>query len=120
MAVKWSAFLLVIELPPTIEGLECVEEEDNVSDDALEDDNERETGGALTLSRNEIEDLMRDECEDSDDERVQRTRYVPHCGLMVSRNQLSIPFVNLNCFLVALPQGFGYILLSSKMVRCKM
>jgi hypothetical protein len=54
--------------PPTIEGLECVEEEDNVSDDALEDDNERETGGALTLSRNEIEDLMRDECEDSDDE----------------------------------------------------
>jgi hypothetical protein len=76
----------------------------------------------LTLSRNEMEDQMQDEREDFDDGWVQRTRYVPnvHCGLMMSRNQLSIPFVNLNCFLVALPQGFGYILLSSEMVRCKM
>jgi hypothetical protein len=47
---------------------------------------------------------MWDECEDSDDERVQRTRYVfnVHCGLMVFKNQLSILFVNLNYFLVAL------------------
>jgi hypothetical protein len=29
--------------PPTIEGLECVEEEDDVSDDSLEDEDERET-----------------------------------------------------------------------------
>jgi hypothetical protein len=76
----------------------------------------------LTLSWNEIEDIMRDECEDCDDEQVQRTRYVPnvHYGLMVSKNQLSIIFVNLQCFLVALPQGFGYILLNNEMVRCKM
>jgi hypothetical protein len=60
---------------------------------------------ALTLNWNEIEDLMWDEREDFDDERVQRTRYVPNvnCGLMVSKNQLSILFINLNCFLVALP-----------------
>jgi hypothetical protein len=74
--------------PPTNEGLECVEEEEEEedSDDTLEDEDEREIGGALTLSQNEIEDLLWDECEDSDDERVQRTRYVPimHCGLMVS------------------------------------
>jgi hypothetical protein len=65
---------------------------------------------------------MWDEREDSNDERVQRTRYVPnvHCGLMVSKNQLSILFINLNYLLVALPQGFGYILLSNEMVRCKM
>ncbi len=62
--------------PPTNKGLECVEEKEDVSDDALEDEDEWEIGGALTLSRNEIEDLMRGECEDSDDERVQRTRYV--------------------------------------------
>jgi len=69
-----------------------------------------------------LEDLMWDECEDSNDERVQRTRNVPnvHCGLMVFKNQLSILFVNLNCFLVVLPQGFGYILLNNEMVRCKM
>ncbi len=110
--------------PPTNEGLECVEEEEeeNVSDDTLEDEDEREIGGALTLSRNEIEDLMWDEREDSDDERVQRTRYAPnvHCGLMVSKNQLSILIINLNYFLVVLPQGFGFILLSNEMVRCKM
>jgi hypothetical protein len=35
--------------PPTNEGLECAEEED-VSDDALEDEDERETRGPLTLS----------------------------------------------------------------------
>jgi hypothetical protein len=65
---------------------------------------------------------MWDEREDSNDERVQRTRYVPnvHCGLMVSKNQLSILFINLNYLLVALPQDFGYILLSNEMVRCKM
>jgi hypothetical protein len=65
---------------------------------------------------------MWDECENSNDERVQRTRYVPnvHCGLMVSKNQLSILFINLNYLLVALPQDFGYILLSNEMVRCKM
>ncbi len=34
---------------PTNEGLEC-EEEEEVSDDALEDEDERETRGALTLS----------------------------------------------------------------------
>jgi len=93
---------------PTNEGLEC--EEEDVSDDTLKDEDEREIGGALTLSQNEIEDLMWDEREDSDDdERVQRTRYVPnvHCGLMVSKNQLSILFINLNYLLVALPQGFG-------------
>jgi hypothetical protein len=47
---------------------------------------------------------MWDEREDSDDERVQRTRYVliVHYGLMVSKNQLSILFVNMNCFLVTL------------------
>jgi len=62
------------------------------------------------------------EHEDSDDEKVQRIRYVPyvHCGLMVSKNQLSILFVNLNYFLVALPHNFGYILLSNEMVKCKM
>ncbi|CAK9234722.1 unnamed protein product [Sphagnum troendelagicum] len=49
--------------PPTNEGLECVEEEED-SDDTLEDEDEREIGGALTLSRNEIEDLMWDERED--------------------------------------------------------
>jgi hypothetical protein len=110
--------------PPTNEGLECVEEEEEGedSDDTLEDEDEREIGGALTMSRNEIEDLMWDEREDSDDERVQRTRYVPivHCGLMVSKNQLSILIINLNYFLVVLPQGFGFILLSNEMVRCKM
>ncbi len=108
--------------PPTNEGLECVEEEEDVNDDALEDEDEREIGRALTLSRNEIEDLMWDEHEDFDDKRVQRTRYVPnvHCGLMVSKYQLSILFVNLNYFLVVLPQGFGYILLNNEMVRCKM
>jgi hypothetical protein len=65
---------------------------------------------------------MWDEREDSDDERVQRTRYAPnvHCGLMVSKNQLSILIINLNYFLVVLPQGFGFILLSNEMVRCKM
>jgi hypothetical protein len=95
--------------PPTNEGLGCAEEEEeeeeDVNDDGLEDEDEREIKGALTLSRNEIEDLMWDEREDSDDERVQRTRYVlnVHCGLMVSKNQLSIFFVSLNCFLVALP-----------------
>jgi hypothetical protein len=80
-------------------------EEEDVSDDALKDEAEREIGRALTLSRNEIKDLMWDEHEDSNDERVQRTRYVPnvHCGLMVFKNQLSILFVNLKCFLVALP-----------------
>jgi hypothetical protein len=90
--------------PPTNEGPECVEEEEDVNDDALEDEDEREIGGVLTLSRNEIEDLMWDEREDSDDERVQRTRYVliVHYGLMVSKNQLSILFVNMNCFLVTL------------------
>ncbi len=46
--------------PPTIEGLECVEEEDDVSDDSLEDEDERETWRALTLSWNEIKDIMRD------------------------------------------------------------
>jgi hypothetical protein len=55
--------------PPSNEELECAEEED-VSDDALEDEDEREIGGALTLSRNEIEDIMWDEHEDSDDEKV--------------------------------------------------
>jgi hypothetical protein len=92
--------------PPTNEGLECAgEEEEDVTNDALEDEDEREIGGALTLSRNEIEDLMWDEHEDSDDEKVQRTRYVPnvHCGLTVFKNQLSVIFVNLNCFLVVLP-----------------
>jgi hypothetical protein len=65
---------------------------------------------------------MWDEREDFDDEKVQRTRYVPnvHCGLMVFKNQLSILFVNLSCILVALPQGFGYILLKNEMVRRKM
>ncbi len=65
---------------------------------------------------------MWDELEDFDDEKVQRTRYVPnvHCGLMVSKNQLSILFINLNCFLVALPHCFGYILLNNEMVMCKM
>jgi len=65
---------------------------------------------------------MWDEREYSDDERVQRTRHVPnvHCGLMVFKNQLSILFINLNYFLVVLPQGFGYILFSNEMVRCKM
>ncbi len=31
---------------------------------------------------------MWDDCEDYDDEQVQRTRYVPnmHCGFMVSKN----------------------------------
>jgi hypothetical protein len=53
--------------PPTNEGLERAEEEEDVNDDTLEDEDERETEGALTLSRNEIEDLMRDECEDSND-----------------------------------------------------
>jgi hypothetical protein len=106
--------------PPTNERLECVEED--VSDDTLKDEDEREIGGALTLSRNEIENLMWDEREDSDDERVQRTRYLPnvHYGLMVSKNQLSILIINLNYFLVVLPQGFGFILLSNEMVKCKM
>jgi len=65
---------------------------------------------------------MWDERENFNDEIVQRTRHVPnvHCGLMVFKNQLSILFVNLNYFLVALPQGFGYILLNNEMVRCKM
>ncbi len=55
--------------PLTNKGLERVEEEEeDVSDDTLEDEDEREIGGALTLSQNEIEDLMRDECEGSDDE----------------------------------------------------
>jgi hypothetical protein len=37
--------------PPTNEGLErAEEEEDDVNDDALEDEDEREIGGALTLS----------------------------------------------------------------------
>jgi len=36
--------------PPTNEGLECVEEEEDVNDDALEDEDEREIGRALTLS----------------------------------------------------------------------
>ncbi len=44
---------------PINEGLEC--EEEDVSDDTLEDEDEREIGGALTLSWNEIEDLMWDE-----------------------------------------------------------
>jgi hypothetical protein len=91
--------------PPTNEGLECAKEEEKyVSDDTLKDEDEREIGGALALSRNETEDLMWDEHEDFDDEIVQRTRYVPnvHRGLMVSKNQLSILFVNLNWFLVAL------------------
>jgi hypothetical protein len=48
---------------------------------------------------------MWDECEDFDDERVERTRYVPnvHYGLTVLKNKLSILFVILNYFLVALP-----------------
>ncbi len=36
--------------PPTNEGLECAEEEEDVSDDILEDEDAREIGGALTLS----------------------------------------------------------------------
>jgi len=36
--------------PPTNEGLECAEEEEDVSDDALEDEDEREIGRALTLN----------------------------------------------------------------------
>ncbi len=77
-----------LKSPPTNEGLECAEDEEDVSDDALEDEDEKEIGGELTLSRNEIEDLMWDEREDSDDERVQKIRYVPnvHCGLMVFKN----------------------------------
>ncbi len=104
--------------PPTNERLECVEEKGDAND-ALEDEDEREIGGALTLSQNEIENLMQDECEIFDDEQVQKTRYVPnvHCGLMVSKNQLSILFINLNCFLVALPQVFGYILFNNGEVR---
>jgi hypothetical protein len=43
--------------PPTNEGLECAEEKEDAND-ALEDEDEREIGGALTLSRNEIENLM--------------------------------------------------------------
>jgi hypothetical protein len=84
--------------PPTNEGLECAEEEEDVSDDALNDEDERKIEGALTLSWNEIENLMWNEHEDSDDEWVQRTRYVPnvHCGLMEFKNELSILFVNLN------------------------
>jgi len=72
--------------PPTNERLECAKEKEDVSDDALKDEDERETRGALTLSQKEIEDLMWDEIENYDDEQIQRTRYVPnlHCGLMVS------------------------------------
>ncbi len=36
--------------PPTNEGLECAEEEEDVNDDALEDEDEKEIGGALTLN----------------------------------------------------------------------
>jgi hypothetical protein len=36
--------------PPTNERLECGEEEEDVNDDALEDEDEREIGDALTLS----------------------------------------------------------------------
>ncbi len=108
--------------PPTNERLECAQEKEDANDDALEDEDEREIRGALTLSQKEIEDLMWDENENYDDEQIQRIRYVPnvHCGLMVSKYQSSILFVNLNYFLVALPQGFGYILLNNEMVRCKM
>ncbi len=42
-----------------------------------------------------------------------------HCGLMMSKNQLSIFFINLNYFSIVLPHGFRYILLSNEMVRCK-
>ncbi len=107
--------------PPTNERLECEEKEENVNDDILEYEDEKETWGALTLNRNEIEDLMWDEHEDSDDEWVQRTKYVPkvHCGLMMFKNQLSIFFINLNYFSIVLPHGFRYILLSNEMVRCK-
>jgi hypothetical protein len=65
---------------------------------------------------------MWDEREDSDDEQIQRTKYVSnmHCGLMVSKNQSSILFVNLIYFGVALPHDFGYILLNNEIVRCKM
>jgi hypothetical protein len=38
------------ESPPTNEGLGCAEEEKRFNDDALEDEDERETWGALTLS----------------------------------------------------------------------
>jgi len=70
---------------PTNERLKCVKEKENVNDDALEDEDERETKGALTLNQNEIEDLMWDERENFDDEQIQKTRYMPnvHCGLMV-------------------------------------
>ncbi len=74
--------------PPTNEGLECAKEDEDVNDDALDDEDEREIEKALTLCRNEIEKLMRDEHEDFDDEQVQRTRYVPnvHCVLMEFKN----------------------------------
>ncbi len=66
--------------PPTNEGIECAEEKD-VSDDALEDDDEREIGGALTLSLNEIEDLMWDEMKIRMMNEFKKQRYVPnvHC-----------------------------------------
>ncbi len=36
--------------PPTNEGLECAKEEEDVSDDVLEDEDEKEIGAALTLN----------------------------------------------------------------------
>ncbi len=76
----------------------------------------------MTLSWNEIEDLMQDEMKILMMNEFKEQKYVPnvHCVLMVSKNLLSTFFVNLNFFLVILPQGFGYILLNNDMVRCKM
>ncbi|CAM6031647.1 unnamed protein product, partial [Sphagnum compactum] len=83
LQLHWTLYRRHSQLPKSstrtwecvIECVEEEEEEDSDERDEDEDEDEREIGGALTLSRNEIEDLMWDEREDSDDERVERTRY---------------------------------------------
>jgi hypothetical protein len=47
-----------LKSPPTNERLECINEQEDVIDDTLEDEDEEEMGGIMTLNRDELHDLI--------------------------------------------------------------
>jgi hypothetical protein len=45
-------------------------------------------GGTMTLNQNELHDLIWDEREDSDNEQVQKTRYLPSLWFNMLKNEM--------------------------------
>ncbi len=76
-----------LKSPPTKERHECINEQKDVIDDTLEDE-EVEMGGTMTLNQNELHDLIWDEREDSDNEQVQKTRYLPSLWFNMLKNEM--------------------------------